>query len=141
MSWQRIETYRPGIDPTDVLVAEGAAVDEARWHADERQWWWAGNDPTDAWGEQVHPDHWQPLPMPPDSPGDRRRKAMSLRKAINEKCRECIYDPIAGRGTWRQQTEACTSLRCPLFLVRPRSSVGAEIENQANLPPNDEVVA
>lgn len=45
--------------------------------------------------------------------------AASLRRAINEKCRECIYDPVAGRGTWRQQVGACTSTKCPLYPVRP----------------------
>ena|GEM_PF-5759265 len=46
----------------------------------------------------------------------------SLRKAINGKCRDCIFDPKSGLGTWRQQTEGCTSVDCPLFPVRPRSS-------------------
>jgi hypothetical protein len=46
---------------------------------------------------------------------------MSLRKAINNKCIECIYDPIGGPGSWRQQVEACTSKGCPLFHVRPLS--------------------
>ncbi len=46
---------------------------------------------------------------------------MSLRKAINNKCIECIYDPIGGPGSWRQQVEACTSKNCPLFPVRPLS--------------------
>ena len=44
---------------------------------------------------------------------------MSLRNAINAKCKECIYDPIGGSGKWRQQVEACTSWDCPLFPVRP----------------------
>jgi hypothetical protein len=47
----------------------------------------------------------------------------SLRKAINDKCKECIYDPLPGNGTWRQQVSECTSPRCPLFLVRPKPSV------------------
>ncbi len=46
---------------------------------------------------------------------------MSLRKAINAKCKECIYDSSSGGGTWRQQTEACTSYNCPLYTVRPVS--------------------
>jgi hypothetical protein len=45
----------------------------------------------------------------------------SLRKAINAKCRECIYDPNGGGGTWRQQVEACSSPSCPLYVVRPIS--------------------
>jgi hypothetical protein len=61
---------------------------------------------------------------------------MSLRAAINAKCKECIYDPISGRGTWRQQVEACTSRTCPLFPVRPKSVAnGSEIENEADSAP------
>jgi hypothetical protein len=44
---------------------------------------------------------------------------MSLRKAINDKCKECLYDPLSGGGTWRQQIAACTSPGCPLYPVRP----------------------
>jgi len=44
---------------------------------------------------------------------------MSLRRAINDKCKTCIYDPYSGTGTWRQQTAACTSFKCPLYPVRP----------------------
>ena len=45
----------------------------------------------------------------------------SWRKAINAKCRDCIYDPVDG-GTWRQQVEACTSPDCALFQLRPVST-------------------
>jgi hypothetical protein len=45
---------------------------------------------------------------------------MSRLKAINEKCRECIYDSSCP-GTWRQQIAACTSPKCPLFPYRPLS--------------------
>jgi hypothetical protein len=44
---------------------------------------------------------------------------MSLRKAVDAKCRECIYDPYSGDGTWRQQVEGCTNPKCPLFPLRP----------------------
>lgn len=54
---------------------------------------------------------------------------MSLRKAINLKCRECIYDPMA-EGTWRQQISACTSPDCPLYPHRPTSQGYAA--NRAN---------
>ena len=43
---------------------------------------------------------------------------MSLRKAVNEKCKECIYD-LKSQGTLRQQVENCTSMLCPLFNCRP----------------------
>ncbi|MCU0767569.1 MAG: hypothetical protein MUE39_09370 [Gammaproteobacteria bacterium] len=47
---------------------------------------------------------------------------MSLRAAINRKCRECIYDAKSGAGTWRQQIEACTATTCPLWPVRPKAT-------------------
>lgn len=43
---------------------------------------------------------------------------MSMRKAINEKCKDCIYDPSAG-GTWLKQVELCTMTDCPLYEYRP----------------------
>lgn len=48
---------------------------------------------------------------------------MSLRKAINEKCKECIFDPAAP-GTWKKQVDDCTVQSCPLWPVRPRSKYG-----------------
>ena len=47
--------------------------------------------------------------------------AASLRQAINAKCKDCIYDPLSGLGTWRQQVEGCTSTDCGLYPVRPVS--------------------
>jgi hypothetical protein len=46
---------------------------------------------------------------------------MSLRKAINDYCKGCIYDSLSGLGTWRQQVEGCTSPECELYPVRPKS--------------------
>lgn len=47
---------------------------------------------------------------------------ISLRAAINGKCRDCIVDPLSGLGTWRQQVGACEAEGvCPLRPVRPRS--------------------
>jgi hypothetical protein len=43
----------------------------------------------------------------------------SLRSAIDAMCRNCIYDPEWGNGTWREQVEACSSANCPLHVVRP----------------------
>ena len=48
---------------------------------------------------------------------------MSLRGAINAKCKECTYDPKAGMGTWRQQVSACSVYACPLWQIRPTASV------------------
>lgn len=47
-------------------------------------------------------------------------------QAINAFCKECIYDPRGGAGTWRQQVEACTSTNCPLYDFRPLSKGGPE---------------
>ena len=44
---------------------------------------------------------------------------MSLRQAINEKCKDCIYDPHCGGGTWREQVAQCSAVSCPLWEVRP----------------------
>jgi hypothetical protein len=43
---------------------------------------------------------------------------MSLRAAINAKCKDCTYHPSNG-GSWRQQIAVCTSVSCPLWPVRP----------------------
>jgi hypothetical protein len=43
---------------------------------------------------------------------------LSMRDAINAKCKDCIYDPVS-RGTWREQVRECTSATCPLFPLRP----------------------
>jgi hypothetical protein len=44
--------------------------------------------------------------------------SVSLRAAINAKCKDCIYDPLAG-GTWLAQVAVCSSPGCPLWPVRP----------------------
>lgn len=55
---------------------------------------------------------------------------MGMRKAIDEKCKDCIYDPLAG-GTWRQQTQACNSMGCPLWPYRPLTrGMRAEMNKQ-----------
>ena len=48
---------------------------------------------------------------------------MSLRKAINAMCKECIYDP-GSDGTWKRQVAECVSRECPLFNVRPGRARG-----------------
>ena len=42
----------------------------------------------------------------------------SMKKSIEAKCRDCIYDPMAG-GSWRAQVESCTTQSCGLWTVRP----------------------
>ena len=39
---------------------------------------------------------------------------------VNAFCCHCIFDPYQ-RGTWLRQVEACTSLDCSLYPVRPSS--------------------
>ena len=55
-------------------------------------------------------------------PSKPRKKTPSRAKAINQHCKDCIYDPSNGTGAWRQQVEACTVTSCALYLVRPMSS-------------------
>jgi hypothetical protein len=43
---------------------------------------------------------------------------MSLRAAINAKCRDCICDPLDA-GSAAQQIACCVVLDCPLHPVRP----------------------
>lgn len=45
----------------------------------------------------------------------------SMRKAINAKCKDCIFDSCVP-GTWRQQVEDCTITDCPLWNVRPKTT-------------------
>ena len=42
----------------------------------------------------------------------------SLRKRVNQHCRDCIYDPKS-HGTWRQQVTLCAITSCALHDVRP----------------------
>ena len=53
-----------------------------------------------------------------------------FREAINEQCRECIYD-VRGHGTWRQQIEDCTSKDCSLYPVRPITSNTTKLRAEA----------
>jgi hypothetical protein len=43
---------------------------------------------------------------------------MSLRKAINAKCRVCIHETL-DKGSAAQQIACCTISECPLHFVRP----------------------
>lgn len=43
---------------------------------------------------------------------------MSMRKAINDFCKSCIYDDCSP-GTWRKQVELCTISDCALYPYRP----------------------
>ena len=55
---------------------------------------------------------------------------MSLRKAVNAKCRECIYDPDAkGLGSALNQITNCELTDCPLWSVRPTNLKHKEHED------------
>lgn len=45
---------------------------------------------------------------------------LSLRGAIDAKCRDCTFDEVEP-GNWRQQVSACPVTTCPLHPVRPVS--------------------
>jgi hypothetical protein len=60
-----------------------------------------------------------------------------LRARINEKCRDCIYDP-ANRGNWRQQVYLCSVTDCALWDVRPTPTSTASLE-QARLIATEEL--
>ena len=51
----------------------------------------------------------------------RKAPKRGLRASINGKGKDCIYDPLSGGGTWRQQVSNCPSKDCPLYPVRPLS--------------------
>ena len=44
---------------------------------------------------------------------------MSLRKAINHHCLNCVYDKLAP-GKWLQQVSLCSVKSCALYDVRPK---------------------
>lgn len=59
---------------------------------------------------------------------------LSLRAAINAKCKDCCYDPRNGGGTWRQQVGLCSAVTCGLWPVRPRSSTNRHRDDLQHPP-------
>jgi hypothetical protein len=51
------------------------------------------------------------------------QKKPGMRAAINGKCKDCIFDPLAG-GTWRQQVAQCSCPDCALWPLRPMPHSG-----------------
>jgi len=49
-----------------------------------------------------------------------QKNKRSLRQAVNWMCKDCIYDSHEV-GTWKHQTQACTTKSCPLWYFRPKS--------------------
>jgi len=54
-----------------------------------------------------------------------------FRKAINDMCKDCIWDPKAGQGTWRNQVELCTSTDCSLYPLRPLTEESTQLRAEA----------
>ena len=63
---------------------------------------------------------------------------MSLRKAINDHCKWCCYDPKSGLGNWRQQVTACAISRCSWWPYRPTSKARL-VQEEAKLAPEQTV--
>jgi hypothetical protein len=60
---------------------------------------------------------------------------LTRQEAIEAFCKQCIYDPGCGGGTWKEQVSQCTAVRCPLWRYRPIA------EGQwADAPTNPETV-
>ena len=60
-----------------------------------------------------------------------------LRAAIDATCKDCIYDPLCGGGSWRMQVAKCSAITCPLWPVRPAPREGAlsDPPRNPNHPP------
>ena len=43
---------------------------------------------------------------------------ITRQKAIELKCKDCNYDPLA-KGSWVEQVASCASVDCPLHPYRP----------------------
>lgn len=55
---------------------------------------------------------------------------VSRKQAVEDKCKDCIYDPAIGLN-WRKQVTMCSCTDCPLYPVRPLSSTPiAEVQLQ-----------
>lgn len=59
--------------------------------------------------------------------------------AIDQHCKDCIYDSIGGTGSWRKQVLECTSKNCALYPFRPTPyrtiPKGEIVESSARIEP------
>jgi len=51
-------------------------------------------------------------------------RSFNYRSIIDAKCKDCIYDPKCGGGTWREQIAQCSSIDCPLWPIRTEPEGG-----------------
>lgn len=56
----------------------------------------------------------------------------TLRQAVNDNCRSCIYDSDEP-GTWLSQVENCKISRCAIFEHRPVTSKTRALNNEIYL--------
>jgi hypothetical protein len=65
----------------------------------------------------------------------KKKTRPSLRQAINDQCKSCVYDKLA-EGTWFNQIKNCQGYSCPLYPVRPLPNT---VEKQAVTPPKTDL--
>jgi hypothetical protein len=56
----------------------------------------------------------------------------SLKKCIEQKCKDCSYDPL-DVGTWRDQAEKCNVRNCALWPVRPMTVATINLQRKARV--------
>jgi hypothetical protein len=61
----------------------------------------------------------------------------SLKKAIENFCKDCIYDETES-GSWRLQVEGCKATSCALWEVRP-VTIGTREANRVKRVPALEI--
>jgi hypothetical protein len=62
----------------------------------------------------------------------------SLKKCIEQKCKDCTYDHAAP-GTWREQTELCTVRACALWPVRPMTVATITLNRKTRIGGSEEL--
>lgn len=62
----------------------------------------------------------------PNAKTRKPKKAIpSRKKAIDDMCKQCVYDKKA-TGTWREQVQNCCGYTCPLYELRPMPTTADE---------------
>lgn len=59
---------------------------------------------------------------------------LTRQQAINQKCKDCIYDPLDS-GNWKQQVSRCTHAACSLHPYRPVSRPRARSKERVQDDP------
>ena len=72
-----------------------------------------------------------------------KSKLMTQKKAIAEKCKDCIYDEF-DPGTWVMQVESCIDKSCPLYTYRPITKATKDKikeEKYQNMTPEERFIS